>query len=272
MRFKENRIKTLLSSGAKALGAWAQTASPDIVEIMGNTGFDYAIIDLEHGAFYFETAVQMIRAAETAGITPIVRVPDKTPSFMMRMLDAGAMGVLVPGIETKEDAQVAAAAVRYSPLGNRGACPGTRTAGHQAENWPEFVKWSNDNVMVWLLVEGAAGVANFDQILEVPGVDAIMMGPFDLSQALGYGGQTNHPAVVAKIEEMVRKSRAKNIDMVAVIFSKTPEEMQKEARHWGELGCRIIAAGSDRRIISAGFRSVVNGLKPLCAQSQVASR
>jgi len=272
MKFKENKVKTLLSSGAKALGAWAQIASPDIVEIMGNTGFDYVIIDLEHGAFYFETAVQMIRAAETAGITPVIRVPDKNPSFIMRMLDAGAMGILVPGVETKEDAQAVAAAVRYRPLGSRGACPGTRAAGHQAENWPEFVKWSNDNVMLWLLVEGAAGVSNFDHIIEAPGIDAVMMGPFDLSQALGYPGQPGHPAVVAKIEEIVRKARAKDIDMVAAIFSKTPETMQNEVRHWADLGCRIIAAGSDRRIISAGFRSVVDGLKPLCARSQVASR
>jgi 4-hydroxy-2-oxoheptanedioate aldolase len=138
------------------------------------------------------------------------------------------------------------------------------------KKWPEFVKRSNEDAMIWLLVEGVNGINNFDRIIEVPKIDAIMMGPFDLSQSLGYPGQTNHPAVVGKIEEMVRKLRAKNIDTVAAMFSKTPEGLQNEARHWGDLGCRIIAAGSDRRIISAGFRSVVDGLKPLCAKATTA--
>jgi 4-hydroxy-2-oxoheptanedioate aldolase len=272
MKFRENNIRERLASGSKAVGAWAQISSPEIVEIMGNTGFDFVIIDLEHGSFYLETAVQMIRAAELSGITPVVRVPDKTPSFIMRMLDAGAQGVLVPGISSKQDAEIAVAAMRYSPAGNRGACPGVRAAGHQAESWPEFVKWSNENAMAWMLVEGVDGINNFDQIIEVPGIHAIMMGPFDLSQALGYPGQTSHPKVVEKIEEIVRKARVKNIEVVAVIFSITAQEMQVETKHWVDLGCRIVAAGSDRRLIGAGFKSVVSALTPVGAASKTASR
>ena len=257
MKYKSNGLRERLQSGKKIVGTWAQISSPDIVEMQGAAGFDFTIIDLEHGSFYFETAVQMLRAADAAGIVPVVRVPDKNTSVIMRILDAGAMGVLVPGVGSKSDAEEVVAAVRYSPLGNRGACPGIRAAGHFAENWPEFVAWSNENVLVWLLVEGTEGIDHFDEILEVPGINAIMMGPFDLSQAMGYPGQTSHPAVVEKLQMIVKKAQAKGIDMVVVPFARTPEDLRHELNSWLDMGCRIFTAGSDKRILAVGLKSAV---------------
>lgn len=258
---KVNKVKERLGKGGVSLGATVFIASPEIVEMVGNAGYDFVWIDCEHGSFYLETAVQMIRAAEASNVTPVVRVPDHDPSFIMRILDAGAIGVIIPGITTKEQAQASISAAKYSPQGVRGACPNIRAAGHRAQNWPEFVRWSNENIMVWLLVEGVDGVANFDRIIEVEGIDAVIMGPFDLSQSMGYPGQVTHPEVVEKLEDMIKKARAKSIEVVTVIFNTDLENIKKDARHWVDLGCRILVAGADKGILAAGFNSIPAHLK-----------
>lgn len=261
MQTKVNRVRERLAKGEIALGGTAQIGSPEVVELIGHAGYDWVWIDAEHGSFHFETVVSMIRAAEATGVTPIVRVPDHTPSFIMKTLDSGAAGIIVPGINSKEQAASVVDSARYGPNGHRGACPMIRAAEHGAQSWPEYVKWSDENTLVWLLVEGVEGIANYDKILEVPGIDAIVMGPFDLSQALGYPGQTDHPVVVAKIEEMIRKARAKNIEMMAVIFSPTLEGMRKETKKWVDMGCRIVAAGADKTALTGAFKSIVENLR-----------
>ncbi len=260
---KANRVKERLSRGEIALGGVAQMASPEAVEIIGAAGYDFVWIDMEHGSFYFETAVAMIRAAEVMDITPVVQVPDHSPSFIMRMLDAGVMGIMVPGVSTREHAETVVRAARYSPLGHRGACPMIRAARHQSENWIQFVKWSNENVMVWLLVEGKEGVENFDSIIEVPGIDAIVMGPFDLSQSLGHAGEITHPEVVSRIESMFQKTRAKGIDMVTVVFATEADKILTEARRWIDLGSRIVAAPADKSFLTASFNSAARNLRAM---------
>jgi 4-hydroxy-2-oxoheptanedioate aldolase len=261
MGYNENRIRKLLSQGRPVIGTWAQIASPEIVEIIGRAGYDFVIIDAEHGAFYLETAVHMLRAAESVGVTAIIRIPDKNPSFVARMLDAGYMGVVVPNVNDRSEAEAMVGAARYYPSGSRGACPRIRVAGHQAENWPEFTCWSNENVMVWPLIESLEGVRNYTQILEVPGIDAIMLGATDLSQAMGLPGQQRHPQVVAKLEEMYKMAAAKHIDTIAVVTAETPQEIQELGRHWIDFGCRIIVAGSDRKVAVDGFKAIVKSMR-----------
>ncbi len=261
MQTKVNKVRERLGKDEIALGGTAQIGSPEIVELIGHAGYDWVWIDAEHGSFDFETVVSMIRAAEATGVTPIVRVPDHNRSFLMKTLDAGAAGIIVPGISTKEQAEAVVDAARYGPKGHRGACPIIRAAGHGFQEWPLYVKWSDENTLVWLLVEGVEGVNNFDKIIEVPGIDAIVMGPFDLSQAMGYPGQVEHPAVIGKIEEMIRKARAKNLDMMAVIFSTTLEGMRMETRKWVDMGCRIIAAGCDKFFLTQDFKAAVENLR-----------
>ncbi len=261
MQARVNRIKERLAKGEIALGGTAQIGSPEIVELIGHAGYDWVFIDAEHGSFDFETVVSMIRAAEATGVTPVVRVPDHNRSFLMKTLDAGATGIIVPGITTREEAEAVVDAARYGPKGHRGACPIIRAAGHGFQEWPLYVKWSDQNSLVWLIVEGVEGIHNFDKIIEVPGIDAIGIGPFDLSQAMGYQGQVEHPAVVGKIEEMVGKARAKNIELMAVIFSTTPEGMRLETRKWMDRGCRIIAAGCDKFFLVQDFKGAVENLR-----------
>lgn len=264
MRERINLVKAALQRGGTASGVAVQLACPESVEIAGATGFDFVYIDCEHGSFFLETAVQMIRAAEAAGISPIVRVPNHEPTLIMQALDAGALGVIVPNIATGKQAAASVAAAKYksgSNGGMRGACPGTRASWHQVTNWPDFVAWSNANTMIWLLIESPEGVERIDEILAVPGIDALMLGPFDLAHALGYPGQTDHPEVTQRYVSLIRKAKMHNVEVVASLFSADPAKIAVEKLKWLELGVRILVAGSDRRMLVNAMRDRAQALR-----------
>jgi 4-hydroxy-2-oxoheptanedioate aldolase len=148
MAHKTNKVKLAQSQGQIAFGAWIRISSPDVVEAAGYQGYDFVVIDLEHGGFGLDTVPSMVRAAEAADVAPVVRVPGIEESTILKVLDAGAMGVLVPGISTKEQAERAVRASKYAPLGNRGACPWIRATGYKIQDWTAHVKWSNEETMV----------------------------------------------------------------------------------------------------------------------------
>jgi 4-hydroxy-2-oxoheptanedioate aldolase len=254
-----------LADGDYAIGLALQLDAPDIVEVAGAAGFDFAYFDCEHGSFYLEGLTGLLRAAEAAGVTSIARVPSHDPSFIMRVLDAGAMGVILPNVATAEQARAAVAASKYKteafPFGTRGACPGTRASWHQSLDWPAFTEWSNRNTTVWALIESEKGVRNAREIAAVPGLHALMLGQFDLSHAMGLPGQPAHPAVEETCLAVIAAARASNVEVVASLFSHTPAGMAQQRRHWLEAGCRILVAGSDRRILYNGMTERVKALR-----------
>ena len=237
----------------------------------GATDYDYVWIDCEHGSFDIESAVEMIRAADAVGITPLVRVPSHERSFIMRTLDAGAMGVIVPNVETQAQAAAVVSAAKYASghvSGARGACPGTRAAWHQAGNWGDFVRWSNDHTSVWLIIESPTGVENLEQILAVEGIDAIVIGAFDLAQAMGYDGNIRHPEVERMVKHMTELAGRFKIDVVANMFSITPESMGADAFRCVEAGATILSVGSDRRMFVHALASRSASLKKLAMTAQ----
>jgi 4-hydroxy-2-oxoheptanedioate aldolase len=254
-RGRRNRIKSAIAEGRSAWGIGVQTNSSDMVEMAASTGFDFVYLDCEHGSFGFEGVIQLIRAAEASGTTPIVRVPDHTPSFIMRVLDAGAMGVIVPNVKSAEEARKAVSAAKYlngSNGGSRGACPGTRATWHHVGDWNEFSATSNAETSVWLLLESVEALQLVDEIVNVPGIDAIMLGPFDLAHALGLPGRTAHETVLEACREIAMKARRNNIHVVWTMFgsSNTPQEQELIAG----MDARIIVAGTDRRIVMTALR------------------
>lgn len=262
MYSKKNRVKQCQVAGETAIGTWVQMASPEIVEAAGYQGYDFVIIDMEHGHFGFDTVCQMVRAADAAGVTSVVRIPVNEESNILKVLDMGALGVLVPGITTREQALKAVKAAKYAPLGARGACPWTRATQYNCSDWVKHAQWSNAESMVWLLVEGADGVRNFNDIVTVPDIDAIMMGPFDLSQSLGIPGQLEHPLLLQTLQEMVRKAIAQNIAIIAVLLAETtPEEIKAAAQRWQALGCKIMTVGGDRAILCNGFQAALQSAR-----------
>ncbi len=260
----ENLIMQRLASGQAAIGVASQMHSAENVEVAGAAGFDFTYIDCEHGSFDIEGATNMIRAAQAVGITPIVRLPNHEASAISRILDAGAMGVIIPNVTTREQVVAIVAAAKYKcgeNGGARGACPGTRATWHQTTAWPEFVEWSNDNTVVWPLIESPEGVANIEAIASVPGIHALMLGPFDYAHAIGLPGQSQHPEVQTAFARVIQAALDNRIEVVASLFSPTPEKMEEEKKSWLAMGARILVAGSDRRMLHNAMSQRVNALR-----------
>jgi 4-hydroxy-2-oxoheptanedioate aldolase len=247
---KKGDFKKSIKEGKILLGTGVQINSPEIVEILGNTGFDFVMIDTEHASFGLEAAENLVRAADASGIVPIIRVSHKNPTLIMKALDMGAQGIIVPGISTKEDAVAAVRASKYAPLGNRGACPFVRAAGHMARDWKTFSQSANETTVVFLLIEGPEGIKNFEDIISVEGIDVISMGPFDLSVALGVGGQVDHPLVIEKFKEMIRLALRKNIALSTVVFDLEEEKIRSTAQYWYNLGVKVMMVGGDKMFLS----------------------
>jgi len=205
----ENRVKRLVKQGKKVSGAWSQIASPMATEIMARAGFDFLMIDLEHGPGDVLALVAQCQAMNGLGAVPFVRAPWNDFVAIKRTLDAGAHGVLVPYINTKEETQEAVRACKYPPLGIRGIAGSPRAAGY-GQNIMSYLTCANDEIFIMTAVETQEAIANLDEILTVEGLDAIFIGPMDLSTSLGYFGSPNNPEVqqvIAGAEKKVLASR-----------------------------------------------------------------
>lgn len=187
------------------LGAWCMIPSSLTAEILAKGGFDWVLVDMQHGCMGYETAVEMIRAIDLAGIMPIVRVPWNEPGVVGRMLDAGAMGIVAPMINSVAEARSLVDACRYPPVGRRSLGP-VRVG---ARDGLGYVAQANDRIAVVPMIETAEALAAVEDIAAVPGVDALFVGPFDLSFSLGLppGDNDGKPAfddAIARINTAAR--------------------------------------------------------------------
>ena len=255
-----NPLRVRLAEGHAIAGLYIQIPSPDCVELAAEAGFDYVILDQEHGSFGMAEVVQMIRAAEATGVTPFVRVPDHDPTSIRRALEAGALGVYVPDIRSAEQARSVIAASRYlagSNGGVRGACPTSRATHSQGADWHDFVAWSNTNVMVTLLIESQQGLDNIDEILKVSGIDALVLGRFDLAHELGLYGDRYGERLNGIFEAFSAKARAAGVPFVARLKDSDPTLARAQFQDLRRTGAQIFNIGSDRELIARSFRQAL---------------
>jgi 4-hydroxy-2-oxoheptanedioate aldolase len=255
-----NRVKEALKTRGVAFGTFIQTASAESAEIAAASGFDFITLDMEHGSFGIETLVSLIRAVQLAGSTPVVRLPDDSESGILKALDAGAIGILIPGISNVEQVRKVIQAAHYAPRGTRGACPATRATVHGLHDWKTHVEWCNQNIKVSIIIETLEGFENLEEILSVPGLDGVGFGQFDLAQEMGLQGQTDHSEVKKKIEEAMRIARKHNVEINIHLFEKSPQEIKEAARNWIKRGIRMISCMSDRAILAWAQRQVFSAL------------
>ncbi|MBA7572789.1 2-dehydro-3,6-dideoxy-6-sulfogluconate aldolase [subsurface metagenome] len=251
---KKNGLKKVLQSGETAFGPFLKLTDPAVVEIMGFAGFDFVIIDAEHGPISMQSA-QNIRAAETANITPIIRVANNDESLILRALDIGAQGVEIPQINCKSDALRAVKSVKYSPQGERGVCRYVRAANYSSMDKFKYFKSANEETMIIAHIEGVEGINNLDEILSVPGIDVIFIGPYDLSQSLGIPGEVNHSLVIEKMKEVVLKCEQNKIAV------GTFADDIKTAKSWVLLGVQYMAFSVDVGILYEVSEQIVEKLK-----------
>lgn len=180
------RFKEMIGRGHIPLGVYLTSLDPATTEIFAATGYDFVIVDREHGPFDNQTTLGHIRAAEAGGVIPLVRVLENSQALIQASLDLGAQGVIVPKVETADQAAAALSASLYAPKGFRGMCNGCHAAGYCAsEDWSEHQENSDENIVVLPLIETRRGVENIEEILDVPGVEFVFFGPGDLSNDMG---------------------------------------------------------------------------------------
>ena len=258
----KNRIREALDKRNMALGTWVQTRNPEACELAAEVGYDFVVIDMEHGSFGWDSSVEMIRAVQCGGATAVIRLPGDSAVDIGKALDAGALGLIVPRISTPEQASRVLQAARYEPPGKRGACPLVRATSHGLLDWKKYREWADENVMVWAVIETVEAVQNIEDILD-QGLDAILLGPFDLSMAMGLGGDPEHPVLRKALKRIADMALKKGSDFAVVLFAVEPDEIQASAKSWKEKGCRLITTTSDRAILSHTHQRMFNLLQDL---------
>jgi 4-hydroxy-2-oxoheptanedioate aldolase len=234
---KLNKTKAKLRAGETVFGCFTRYPDPALVEFLGHCGWDFVVIDAEHGTIEPRDCENMVRAAELRDLTPLVRVTTNNQPIILRYLDTGAQGVHVPMINTAEDAESAIQSVKYQPRGSRGLA-GVRASGFgQLKPFEVYVTEANAETLVVAHIETKESIENLSGIIKVKDVDVIYLGPTDLSQSLGVPGQSQHPKVLSALEaatEIVKSS-----DKILGMWVRDAEQ----AREWQARGAKYIAIG-----------------------------
>lgn len=250
-----NQLKRKLAEGGVALGTFITLNCPDLVEIAGLAGFDYCIIDTEHGPGNPESIQHMIRAAELRGMAPIVRVTDTAPTTILRTLDVGAAGIQVPQVNSPETAEYVVRSAKYFPKGDRGACLTRSSRYGFVPGVAEYFEEANRETLVIVHCENRQGLECLDGIAAVDGVDVIFVGPYDLSQSFGIPGQIYHPVMVDAVAKAL--AAAKRAGKPAGIFVGSVEEAKARI----EQGFTYIAYSTDSLVFAEVCRNIIGGIK-----------
>lgn len=241
-------LRQKLLAGETVMGPFLTMPSPDVVEMIAIAGFDFAIVDTEHGMYSEERAAQLVRAAAARSMAAVVRVPQVDPPQITKALDMGAQGVMVPQISSPEAAARAVAAARYHPLGNRGVMAHVRNADYSSLGDPGFYERENERAAVILQIEGSEGIECLPQLCRLDGVDCFFIGVMDLSQSLGVPGQPEHPAVIEQVAATV--DLCGRYGKALGIYAFDPEP----ARRWLDMGIQFLGYHTDAGVMVEAFR------------------
>lgn len=252
---RENQLKRKLQRGEAVFGPFMNCSYPAFIEIVGMAGFDFAIVDMEHGPLSVETAEDLCRTGQNVGLDPIVRVRKNDAPQIQRALDIGSAGVQVPQIETRADAEAVVRASKYQPLGMRGVSLYTRAGDYTVYGLKGITDRLNAEQVVIIHIEGVRGLQNLEEVVAVPHIDVIFLGPYDLSQSFGIPGQIDDPRVVKGMEEAVGKIR--DSGKAAGTFAGDVAH----ARRWIDVGVQYISLSVDVGIFADACRSLVTAAR-----------
>jgi len=245
---ENNNLKQKLKNSEATIGSWITLAHPAIAEIMAKAGFDWLVVDLEHSVITIREAEELIRVIDLCNVVPLVRVSSNDPIQIKRVMDAGAHGVVIPMINSPEEAEKAVAAVRYPPRGIRGV--GLARAQGYGINFNDYTEWVNKESVVIVQIEHIDAINNLGKILSTDGVDGFIVGPYDLSASLGFPGQFDHTLMI---------NAMKKVSSIGNDSGKTPgihivEPNIKELKQRKDQGYRFIAYSLDIRMLDQASR------------------
>lgn len=250
-------LRRRLSKGDTTFGAWIQTASPTVAEILADQDFDWITIDCEHGIIDLAQIATLTAAIQSRNKPALVRLPGCDDIWIRRVLDTGVDGIIVPMVNTPEIARHAASWAKYPPLGKRGF--GFSRANGYGERFDEYAASANDKVTVIAQIEHIDAVNQIDEIVSTEGIDGFFIGPYDLSGSMGLVGQTQHPDVLAQCDKVLQACIKHRKPAGIHIVSADPEE----AKPFIKKGFKIIALGIDTLFLRHTARQMLSGVKAL---------
>jgi 2-keto-3-deoxy-L-rhamnonate aldolase RhmA len=242
------------NSDRQFIGTVYSSGSPQVAEMIALAGFDWVMIDMEHSALSLSDTQNALQVMGE-GILRIVRVPGNDEIWIKRTLDTGCDGIIIPMVNSAQEAEKIIRASKYPLAGDRSV--GVARAHKYGETFKEYVTDANTDLIIMPQIEHITGVRNIDSILQVDGISAIFIGPYDLSASMGLTGQVNHPEVRGAIDLI--KSKCREAGLPYAIFGASPEAMEQEFRD----GCRFLLCGVDMMILSEAFRVMLDRMRLL---------
>ena len=247
----ENTLKTKLLAGKKTAGAWAQIASPFTAEILSSAGFDWLMLDMEHGPGDLMTLVGQVHAMKGNDCVPLVRTPWNDFVAIKRILDAGAEGVLIPYVNNREETEKAVRACKYPLDGIRGVAGSPRAPGY-GQNIGNYLKRANQEIFIMIAVETPEAVANLDEILLVDGLDGVFIGPMDLASSMGYFGDPSQ----VEVQEAIRGIETKVLAAGKVLATTTGT--WEQAQNLYKRGYQMLMLMSDGVSLAKQAKEIVS--------------
>jgi len=235
-------LKKALKNGLAVLGTWCDLPSPAVANVLAKAKLDFVIIDMEHGPMDYRIAQEMAFAVECEGASALIRVPSLNESDILRALDAGAAGIIVPHIESVEDRKKVVKYSKFPPAGERGFNPYVRCGGYHKAN-AEYFSEQNNKIVLGLILEGPLALKNLNSIIDDSEIDLIYIGTYDLSLSIGLCGDVNHPRVLKELERAVTKIRKAKKSVGCMVHNAA------ELKRFKNLGIQFITYKVDSAII-----------------------
>ena len=249
-------IRQKLSQGQTVVGTMlVEVRQPGIMTVLENAGFDFVLIDNEHGPFSVETVADLSRAARAAGVTPIVRIPELTYAHVTQSLDGGAQGIMLPRVTERSQVEACVAYMKYPPIGRRGAVLGRGHTSFKGGALPDTLAGFNTQTFLIVQIETKEAVERLDDILSVPGVDAALVGPTDLSLSLGVPGQMD----AALLTEAIEKTMAACARHKVIPAIHTNDVAMTAA--WARKGMRLVSINSEVGLLTAGAKAAITQIR-----------
>lgn len=250
-------LKRKLRDREVALGCWITLGHPAIAEIMARAGFDWLVVDLEHSVISIDVAGELIRTIDLCGVAPLVRLTSNEPDQIKRVMDAGAHGIVVPMVNTPDEAARAVAATRYAPRGSRGV--GLARAQGYGVNFQDYLKWQSDGPVVIVQIEHKNAVDQLEEILTVPGIDGFIIGPYDLSCSMGIPGQFENTEFTDAMTHIRDTGQRLGCPAGLHIVEPDLQRLEKTIRE----GYTFIAYSVDIRMLDVSVRQGIAKMKEM---------
>lgn len=248
-------LKSRLSRSELTIGSWVTLGHPSIAEIMAAAGFDWLVLDMEHSVLELSEVQSIIQVLDGKQCPAIVRLTSNHPDQIKRVMDAGATGVMVPMIKSAAEAKAAVDGVYYPPRGQRGV--GLARAQGYGNSFQAYRQWLDENAVIVVMIEHVDAVKAIDSILAVPGIDAYIIGPYDLSGSMGRPGDLNHPDVQAAIAQVLEAGRRANKPGGIHVIEPDPEALQQRIQAY----FNFLGYGLDIRILDSICRTHLQSIR-----------